>query len=55
MLSLVTQVAEATHTLREEAGNVGVLDELDHAVTEMSGSLGFHERVLAERQIQRPY
>ncbi|SBT37260.1 DUF6959 family protein [Micromonospora auratinigra] len=53
--ALWRQLAEAARTLREEPGDGEALDDLDHAIREVEGFLGFYEATLSERGIRRPY
>ncbi|NJC14865.1 hypothetical protein Q3V37_03680 [Micromonospora profundi] len=50
-----TQLADAARTLREDPGNGEALDDLDYAIEELKGFLGYYEATLSERGIRRPY
>ncbi|MEU8665253.1 DUF6959 family protein, partial [Actinoplanes philippinensis] len=47
-------LAAAAGRLRRDPGDGEALDDLDHAVGEMTEVLRFYERVLAERGLRRP-
>ncbi|MFE9690341.1 DUF6959 family protein [Micromonospora sp. NPDC005806] len=53
--ALWMQLADAARSLREDPGNGEALDDLDYAIGEAGGFLGFYEATLSERGIQRPY
>ncbi|MEU1688894.1 hypothetical protein [Micromonospora sp. NPDC005707] len=53
--ALWIQLADAARTLREDPGNGEALDDLDYAIQEAQGFLGFYEATLSEQGIRRPY
>jgi hypothetical protein len=49
------QLADGLGRLHRTATDAGALDDLDHAVAEMTQILRFYETVLDENHIERPY
>jgi hypothetical protein len=49
------QLAAAASRLRRNGGDADALDDLDHAVDDLTGLLRFYEAALAERGIRHPY
>jgi hypothetical protein len=53
--ALRQEVLAAARRLRRDPADGEALDDLDHAVDEMTGLLDFYEAVLTEQKIDLPY